>query len=257
MKILFLGDVVGRTGRRVVARFLEAEKKNYDLIIANADNVASGRGPTEKTYDEMLEAGVDVLTCGDHIWDQREVTRIFEKKNCRLVRPANYPEICPGKGWISFNILGQDVLIVSMLGRVFTAEGIDSPFQIIDEILKSNKEKIVIVDFHAEATSEKMAFGYDMAGKVSAVLGSHTHVQTSDERIIDGKTAYISDTGSCAAYESVIGVKHEQSIKRFRTGMPVTFEVAEGDAQINAVSIEIDEATGHAISIERINKIVE
>ncbi|MCX6809601.1 MAG: TIGR00282 family metallophosphoesterase [Candidatus Berkelbacteria bacterium] len=258
MKVLFFGDVFGRPGRSGIKRFIEENKtKNkIDLVIANVDNVASGRGPTQKTYRELLDAGVDVMTSGDHIWDRKEVSNILEEKNSKLLRPLNYPKLCPGKGSIEINIGGIVVLIVSMLGRVWTTEGLESPFDKIDEVIEKSKAKIKIIDFHAEATSEKIAFGRYVAGRVSAVLGTHTHVQTADERIIN-KTALISDVGFCGPNESVIGVEQDQSIKRFRTGMPVTFDVAEGPVQINAVVVTVDDKTGETKKIERIFEILD
>lgn len=258
MKILILGDVFGRIGRNAVKQYLEdaREKLKLDLIIANADNVASGRGPTLKTYEEMIEAGIDVMTCGDHIWDQKEASEILTKRDSKLIRPANYPADCPGKGSISVEVKGQKVAIVALLGRVFTTEGLESPFTVADKVLADLKEKIIVVDFHAEATSEKNALGYYLADRVSAVVGTHTHVQTSDERIIDG-CAYISDIGFCGARDSVIGVKKELSIQRFLSAMPLKYEAGEGRAQVNGVVITIDEKTGRAGSIERIFEIIE
>lgn len=251
MKILFFGDVFGRPGRAAVREFIAKRKEELgaDLIIANADNISSGKGPIEKTYNELIDVGVDVLTCGDHIWDSKNVADILGNDS-KLVRPLNYPSNCPGRGYIKVNVKGQDVLIVSALGRVFTTEGLDSPFIALENVLQENGEKIVFVDLHAEATSEKNAFGQHFAGRVSAICGTHTHVQTSDERIIDG-TAYISDAGMCGPYDSVIGVSKEQSIKRFLNAIPVTFDVADGPSQVNAVLVEIDN-DGKAVSIERI-----
>lgn len=255
MKILFFGDIFGRPGRGAVRSFIEENKTVADLIIANIDNVASGRGPTNKTYQEILDAGVDLMTCGDHIWDNSEIIDSLENKNSKLVRPINYPAPAPGKGFITVKVKGVDVLVASFLGRVFTAEGLDSPFAKYDEFIRGRKEKIKIIDFHAEATSEKYAFGYFVSDDASAVIGSHTHVQTADEHII-GKAAYITDAGTCGPIDSVIGVKKELSLKRFLTGMPLKFEVSEGPAQINAVLLEIDTKTGQAKKIERINKVL-
>lgn len=257
IKILFFPDIVGRPGRSAVKNYLSENKEELkpDLVIANVDNLASGRGPTVKTAEEMLDSGVDILTCGDHIWDQSEIADYLNKRDSKLIRPINYPKGDPGQGAISVEVKGQKILVISALGRVFTTEGLDNPFDILDEVLKSAKEKIIIVDFHAEATSEKMALGYHLAGRVSAVIGTHTHVQTSDERIIDEHTAYISDSGCCAPYNSVIGVVPEQSIKRFKTGMPVKFDLPEGQIQVDAVILEIDEKTGKSQSITRVKKI--
>ena len=256
MKILFFGDVFGRPGREAVKKYIGENKQRLgiDLIIANADNISSGKGPIEKTYNEMLDAGVDLLTCGDHIWDNKDVLNVLGKDS-NLLRPLNYPKDCPGLGYKVVNITGQDVLVVSLLGRVFTIEGLDSPFRSLDQLIEENKISTVIVDFHAEATSEKVAIGQYFAGRVSAICGTHTHVQTADEKIIGDHTAFISDTGMCGPYDSVIGVSKDQSIKRFLTAMPMTFDVADGPAQINAVVVEID-TEGRAHSIERINEVL-
>lgn len=258
IRILFFGDIFGRPGRTGVKNFLETKKDTIrpDFVIANSDNIASGRGPTENTYQELLDAGIDVLTCGDHVWDQKEVVNILEKKSSKLIRPANYPKMDAGRGFIECEVKGQKVLIVSMLGRVWTTEGLESPFVIADEIISASKAKIIFVDFHGEATSEKCAFGHYLAGRVSAVIGTHTHVQTSDEKILDEKTAYLTDAGFCGPVDSIIGVKKELSIKRFLSGVPINFEVADGTAQINGVILDIDEKTGETVKIERINELV-
>lgn len=259
IKVLFFGDIVGRPGRTALMRFLEEEKESIrpDLIVANADNLSSGRGPTLNKYEEMVDAGIDILTCGDHIWDQKEAIEILEKKNSRLIRPYNYPKICPGKGLIEVKIKGEDIVVASFLGRIWTTEGLDSPFEAAEEMLSELKSKIILIDFHAEATSEKIAFGYDLTGKATAVLGTHTHVQTADERILEDHTAYISDIGFCGPYDSVIGIDPKCSVKRFRTGMPLQFDLAEGRTQVNAVILEIDEKTGKALAIKRVQKLYE
>jgi len=255
MKILFFGDIFGRPGRTAVKNYLEKNKKKLgvDLVIANVDNMASGRGPTRKTYEELLNTGVDVMTSGDHIWDYKESIELLEDKDSRLIRPYNFVDDCPGKGFIVVKVKGIDVLVSTFVGRVFMMEGSESPFYLADELLNNRKEKIKIIDFHAEATSEKMAFATYLAGRVSAVLSTHTHVQTADERIISG-TAYISDVGFCGPYDSVIGVDKNQSIKRFKTGMLTAYNVAEGPVQINAVLVEINNS-GQAVKIERIFEI--
>lgn len=257
IRILFFGDIFGRPGRRGLAKFLNDKKDqiNPDLIIANVDNVASGKGPNISTYDEIRNIGVDILTCGDHIWDQKECLTMIDQNDSRLVRPINYPKVCPGKGSYTVNIKGIDIEVVSVLGRVWTTEGLDSPFYAMDDLLSRTKSKVIFVDFHAEATSEKNAFGFYLAGKVSAIVGTHTHVQTADERILDEHTAFISDAGFCGPYESVIGVKKEQSIKRFTSGIPVSFDVADGPVVISGVIVDIDEQSGKAIKIERIREV--
>ncbi len=258
MKLIFFGDIFGRPGRTAVKKFIGycKDELKADLIIANADNLASGRGPTEKTYNEMIEAGIDVMTCGDHIWDQSEIQPTLEDKNGKLIRPLNYPKQAPGRGMLTVSVGGVDVLVAVLLGRVFTQEGLDSPFTVYDELVRDRKEKIKIIDFHAEATSEKYAFGRYVADDASAVLGTHTHVQTADDHIMK-KAAYITDVGSCGPTESIIGVETELSLKRFTTGMPLKFEVADTTPQINAVIVDIDNKTGQALSIQRINQILD
>lgn len=256
MKILFFGDVVGRLGRGAVKRFLDENREEIapDLIVANADNIAGGKGPTIATYQEMLEIGVDVMTSGDHIWDNKDAIEIIAKKEGKLLRPENYPDICPGKGHIEVEVNGRKVLVACFLGRTWTKEGLDSPFISADKVLADTKADIIIYDFHSEATSEINAFGWDFAGKVSALLGTHTHVQTADEKIMD-TTAYISDVGFCGPHHSVIGVKPEDSIALFRTGIQRSLNLAKGASQVNAVLVEIDDKNGQAIKIDRINQV--
>ncbi len=258
IKILFFSDIFGRPGRGAVKKYIEQNRDSIrpDLIIANCDNAAAGRGPTIGVYEELLESGIDVLTCGDHIWDQKEVINILSDKKSKLIRPINYPALCSGNGFIEVEVKGQKVLIICALGRVWTAEGLDSPFVLVDDAIEKSKAKIVFIDFHGEATSEKCAFGHYFSGKASAIVGSHTHIQTADEKIINKHTAYISDAGFCGPSDSVIGVKKEQSIHRFLTGMPATFEVADGPVQVNAVVVDIDEKTGAATAIKRINEAI-
>jgi len=258
IRILFFGDIFGRTGRSGVKKFLESKREiiKPDLVVANCDNAASGRGPTLGVYEELLESGIDILTCGDHIWDQKEASTILEGRSSKLVRPANYPEGCPGRGLIEVEVKNTKVAIISALGRVWTTEGLDSPFKVVDELIKKTSAKVIFVDLHAEASSEKYAFGHYFAGRVSAIIGSHTHVQTADETILDKKTAFISDAGFCGPSDSVIGVKKEQSIKRFTSGMPVVFEPGDGGPVVNGVVIDIDEKSGHAVGIERVSLVI-
>ena len=256
IKVLYFGDIVGRIGRQAVRTYLEENKDKIkpDLIIANTDNVSSGKGPTVRAYEDMLDMGVDVLTCGDHIWDYAEAVNLLEDKNSKLIRPYNYPDICPGRGYINVTVGGIDVVVASMLGRVWTKEGLESPFTKTDELLSEVKSKVVIIDFHAEATSEKYAYAWDFAGKISAIIGSHTHVQTADAKIIEEFTGYTSDVGFCGPADSVIGVRPEDSIRVFRTGIKSALELAKGEAQINALILEIDETSGKCIGIEPISE---
>jgi len=256
IKVLYFGDIVGKTGRRALESYLEKNRGRIkpDLIIANIDNVSSGKGPTFKAYEEMIGLGIDVLTCGDHIWDYKEVVNLLEEKNSKLIRPYNYPDICPGKGFIKVNVKGTDIVVASMLGRIWTKEGLESPFFKTDELLKNINSKIIIVDFHAEATSEKYAYAWDFAGKVSAIIGSHTHVQTVDARIFEGFTGYITDVGFCGPKDSVIGVKPKESIKTFRTGIKTTLEPAQGISQINALILKIDQISGKTLDINPVNE---
>ncbi len=258
IKVLYFGDIVGRAGRQAIGTFISNKKDQIspDLVIANADNVSAGKGPTIKAYEELEEMGVDVMTGGDHIWDYKEAVDILTKKNSKLIRPYNYPEVCPGKGSIEVSVRGANVVISSMLGRTWTKEGLESPFYKTDELLEKIKTKVVIMDFHAEATSEKYAYGWDFAGKISAVVGSHTHVQTADAQILKNYTGYITDAGFCGPKESVIGVVPEESIKMFRTGIKSTLGIAKGDIQINALLLEIDEKTGATTSISTINEVI-
>lgn len=258
IRILFFGDVFGRPGRTAVKSFLSQKRDlvRPDLVIANCDNAAAGRGPTIGVYEELLESGVDVLTCGDHIWDQREIVNILSDKKSKLIRPINYPDTCAGSGSLEIEAAGQKILVVCALGRVWTAEGLNSPFELVNKQIQETSAKIIFVDFHAEATSEKCAFGHYLAEKASVVAGTHTHIQTADEKILQDHTAYISDVGFCGPMDSVIGVKKEQSIHRFLTAMPATFEVADGPAQINAVVVDIDEKTGKSVKIERISETI-
>lgn len=255
MRLLMIGDIVGRPGRRAVKQNLPdllADKK-IDLVIANGENAAGGNGITREVAREMLSCGVDVITMGNHVWNQKESYTYIEKES-RIIRPGNYPPGTPGRGAGIFKAKnGIDVGVVNISGRVFMQE-LDCPFRKADELVNGLKGKadIVIVDFHAEASSEKMAMGWYLDGRVSAVCGTHTHVQTADERVLPGGTAYISDVGMTGPADSVIGVKKELVIEKFITQMPRRFEVAEGLFQFNAAIIEIDPLTARAVHIERI-----
>jgi len=253
ISILFLGDVIGRPGRNVLKKHLRPVVKKYSpsLIIANGENAAGGLGITEKVAQELLSE-IDVLTSGNHIWDKKEALDYLDQEP-RLLRPANYPPKNPGKGTYVFETRGKGKIgILNLQGRVFM-EPIDCPFRTADEELKSLRAStpVIVVDFHAEATSEKQAMGWYLDGKVSAVIGSHTHVPTADERILPQGTAYITDVGMVGGYNSVIGIRRDQSIKRFLTGRPHRFELEKEGVFFCAVFVEVDPKTGKALSIRR------
>ncbi|MCX5679757.1 MAG: TIGR00282 family metallophosphoesterase [Candidatus Omnitrophica bacterium] len=257
MRILFIGDVVGEPGRRAIKTLLPKLKNSekLDFVIANAENVAGGSGVTPSMADELLDAGVDVLTSGDHIWKKREVFDYIATSK-RLIRPANYPQGAPGMGsTVVKSESGVNIGVINLIGRVFM-QSLECPFKAakieIDRI--KDKARVIIVDMHAEATSEKIALGWYLDGEVSAVLGTHTHVQTADEKILPGGTAFISDAGMTGPFDGVIGRKKDQILQRFLTSLPMKFEMAEGDIQLHGVVIDIDDKTGKADAIKRIQK---
>jgi metallophosphoesterase (TIGR00282 family) len=249
-----IGDIVGRPGRRAVKENLAAVRQGFgvDFTIANGENIAGGNGVTRETANELFGYGIDVLTGGNHIWDKKE-SYAFIAEEARLIRPANYPPEVPGAGYRVFPVGEYKVAVVNLLGRVFMP-GVDCPFRRAEEIIAelSAVTPVIVVDFHAEATSEKMAFGWFLDGRVSAVLGTHTHVQTADERILPGGTAYITDVGMTGPRDSVIGVKTETIIAKYVTQLPRRFEVAGGPYQFDACVVTVDPVTGKALGIERI-----
>lgn len=254
IKILFLGDLVGRPGRFVVRDFLKKQRKNYDFIIANVENASHGFGLTEKNYNEISEYGIDCMTSGNHIWDKREILNYIDKAD-KLVRPFNYPNGTPGRGSRVFELdNGVKIAVINALGRVFMAP-VDSQWEVVADEIKRLKEitPIVIVDFHAEATAEKICFGRFCADLgASAFFGTHTHVQTADEQIVNNM-GYITDAGFCGTSDGVIGMEYNTSLNRFTTCIPERYEVADGNVvQINAVEVEIDSTSGHAAAIKRI-----
>ncbi|MCK9603275.1 MAG: TIGR00282 family metallophosphoesterase [Candidatus Omnitrophica bacterium] len=257
MKILFIGDIVGRPGREAIKNLLPGLKKEYglDFVIANAENASGGSGITLSVAEELFASGVDVLTSGDHIWKKREIFDIINQE-ARILRPVNFPPGTPGSGSGLFKVKDKfKVGVINVNGRVFM-EPLECPFratkQAQEELHKDTP--IIIVDIHAEATSEKVALGWYLDGKVSAVLGTHTHIQTADEKILPGGTAYITDVGMTGPYDSVIGRRKEDVLERFITSVPVRFEVAEDNIQLHGAIIDIDENTGKANSITRIQK---
>ena len=255
MKILFIGDIIGKAGRQALQGILEKVIANYEIefVIANGENAAGGMGITPPIALEILHQGVHVLTSGNHIWAKKEILP-FLNEEPRILRPANYPPNVPGRGsGIFHSSNGQKVGILNLEGRVFMKH-LDCPFRIgKGEIEKMHKEiPIIIVDFRAEATSEKMAMGWFLNGKVSAVLGTHTHVQTSDERILDGGTAYITDVGMTGPLDSVIGIRKEIALERLLTQIPWKFDVAKEEIELQGVVIDVNSKTGRSENIQRI-----
>ncbi len=250
IKILFFGDIVGEIGREAFFKKLPSLKKEHqsDFIIVNGENIANGKGITPHIYYELLDNGVDCITSGNHVFDNKEILEQMEEYT-RLIRPLNYPETVPGNTSFSTTIKGISVTIINLLGQVFLPP-IDSPFYITENFLKTNQSEITLIDFHAEATSEKKAFAYHFQKKVSAIIGTHTHVQTNDAEIMDGHTAYITDVGMIGAKNSIIGMKPEPVLKRFLTSMPERFAPPKKDdfTLLNYAEIII-EKTGKAKSI--------
>jgi metallophosphoesterase (TIGR00282 family) len=256
IRLLFIGDVVGRPGRELVRRGLNALVENHrvDFVIANGENAAAGFGITRDIGDELLGWGIDVMTSGNHIWDKKEAIDYIGAE-ARLLRPANYPSGVPGRGsYVAHTADGRAVGVLNIMGRVFMVS-IDDPFAVALEQIKAlqSRTRVIFVDFHAEATSEKIAMGWHLDGKVTAVIGTHTHVQTADDRILPKGTAYLTDVGMTGPHDSVIGVDTEAVVGRFLTGMPARFEVASGNPRLNAVLVDADEATGRATRIERLS----
>ena len=259
VKILFVGDIVGEPGRRAVRLLLPQLRERHGLhfIIANGENSAGGSGITPKTAAEIFSAGVDVITSGDHLWDQKEVTELLANEK-RFIRPLNYPASVAGQGSVVVSKEGlPPVAVLNLQGRTFMPP-LENPFVMgRDEIERLRQQaKIIFVDFHAEATSEKISFGRMVDGRVSAVVGTHTHVQTADDQIFPGGTAFLSDAGFTGPHESVLGREIEPVIKRFLTQTPQRFEVARGRVLLQGVIVEVDEAGGRAVKIERVSEIL-
>src|SRR5262245_41158713 len=257
MKILFIGDTVGKAGRAIVHQYLKELQEDLavDLTILNCENAAAGFGVTPKIADEFFDWGIDVLTSGNHIWDKKEILPYLDK-NTRILRPANYPRGNPGRGLVILKTRsGEEVAVLNLQGRVFMPPT-DDPFREADsELEKVPKHiKIIFVDMHAEATSEKVAMGWYLDGRVSAVVGTHTHIPTADEVILPGGTAFQTDVGMAGPFYSVIGIVKEDVIRRFLTSIPDKWETASLDAHLNAVFIEVNSETGKAVRIERIHR---
>lgn len=260
MRILFIGDIFGRPGRAIVKERLAALVAEHaiDLVLANGENAAAGFGITPPLAEELFELGIDVITTGNHVWDKREIIDYFQHADGnphsparRLLRPANYSEGLPGWGLYEGRKKDVPYAVINLQGRVFMGSN-DDPFRVADHLLKKIQAKIVLLDMHAEATSEKMSMAWYLDGRVSAVVGTHTHVPTADERVLPGGTAYITDVGMTGPYDSVIGVKKELIVEKFLNNMPVRFEPATADVRLCAVVIDCHEASGHACSIERL-----
>jgi hypothetical protein len=256
LNILFIGDIVGRPGRGVLKKGLAQIQKQYDIsfTIANAENAAGGRGLTRSVMDEILATGIDVLTMGNHVWDNRDILNFIDDE-FRLIRPANYPAPCPGQGYHIYKAgFNKNLAVVNLSGRVFLSN-LDCPFQVMEAILREigDQADMILVDFHGEATSEKLAFAYFVDSRVTAVLGTHTHIQTSDERILPGGTAYITDLGMTGPIDSILGMNKDIVIQKFLTGRPVRFEVATGPAQLEGVVLQVDEDRDKVLEIKRIS----
>ncbi len=259
MKLMFVGDLVGSPGRQAFARFAtryKAEKK-VDVIIANAENAAAGRGLTPPLADELFAAGADALTLGDHTWDRKELIPYLDRER-RVIRPANFPPSAPGRGYTLIETGHGPVLVINLIGRVFMAAQ-DCPFRTADEILKreDGRAQVIFVDMHCEATSEKIIMGRYLDGRVSAVAGTHTHVPTADECILPHGTGYITDAGMTGPKDSVLGREVEPVLHRFLTGMPTKFDIAKDDVRMEGVLFDIDDTTGRTTKIKRISERME
>jgi metallophosphoesterase (TIGR00282 family) len=257
MTLLFIGDIVGRPGRDLVRQLVPrlVQRHGIDAVIANGENAAAGAGLTREITTDLLKAGVDVLTSGNHIWNKREVLEFIDHEP-RLLRPANFPPGTPGQGSCVWRTAaGIPIGVINVMGRVFMAP-LDDPFAIVRqqiERVRREDARIVCVDFHAEATSEKQAMGWYLDGQVTAVIGTHTHVQTADERLLPGGTAYLTDVGMTGPHDGIIGMERAGALARFLTALPSRFDPAGGDPRLNAVLIEADPDTGRAVGIQRVS----
>ncbi|MDR3239939.1 MAG: TIGR00282 family metallophosphoesterase [Clostridiales bacterium] len=257
MKLLFLGDVVGRPGREKLTEGLEKLRRQTeaDFVIVNGENASGGRGLNQNGRDDLLRAGADVITMGNHVWDNKEIYRFIDDEP-RIVRPANYPGYCPGQGLGVYTCgINQKIAVINLCGRIYMP-ALDCPFQAANELIDSVAAKVdfIVVDFHAEATSEKLALGYYLDGRVQAVVGTHTHVHTADERILAQGTAYITDLGMTGVQDSILGVNKELIIEKFLTQRPTRFGLAEGEAAIQGLLVELDDASKKAVSVRRISE---
>ncbi|SDW25663.1 TIGR00282 family metallophosphoesterase [Paenibacillus sp. CF384] len=254
MNVLFIGDIVGNVGRNAVKKVLPALKSKYNphIIIANGENAAAGRGITSTIVKELLEAGVHGITMGNHTWDNKDIFEWIDDQP-RMVRPANFVEEAPGQGAALIKANGKELAIINLQGRTFLPP-IDCPFRKADELIEEMQQQTrnILVDFHAEATSEKIAMGWYLDGRASIVVGTHTHVQTNDDRILPGGTAYLTDVGMVGPRDGVLGMERSAVLHKFLTQLPTRFVVDEGDWHLHAIAVEIDEATGAATKIQKI-----
>ena len=256
MRILAVGDIVGKVGLQKLKETLPkiVEENNIDFIIVNGENAADGMGLTEKMYKDILSLNVNVVTMGNHTWGKKEIFNFIDDKS--IIRPANYPDNNPGKGYNIYECNGKKICVINLIGRTSMNVLSENPFIKVKEILNKVKNlvDIIVIDFHAEATAEKIALGYFLDGEVNIIFGTHTHVQTSDERVLSKGTAYITDIGMTGPKESVIGMDIDVSIKRFLTSLPEKYKVAEGEGKFNSCLFEIDESTNKVTNITRINR---
>ncbi len=254
MKIMMTGDVVGRPGRKAFSRYTPDLRKKYDIdvVIVNGENSAGGKGFTRKSLDELYAAGADIVTSGNHVWDKKDVLDFIDDEPY-LVRPGNYPDGTPGKGWCIYPFRKANIAVMNLSGRAFMP-ALDDPFRVVDDMLEDigDEADVVILDFHAETTSEKMAMGWYLDGRVNAVAGTHTHIQTADDRLLPNGTAYITDLGMTGPWNSVLGVKTDKILEKFLSCRPVRFDVADGSCVYSAVIITIDDSSYRTTRIERL-----
>lgn len=255
MKIIAVGDLVGTEGLKKLEKELPklVKEENIDFIIVNGENVADGMGINEKAYKTMLNLGVNVVTMGNHTWAKKDIFNFIDDE--KIVRPANYSRNNPGKGYGIYECKGKKIAVINLIGRVSMNVLSDNPFTTAEDIINEIKDKVdyIVIDFHAEATAEKIALGYYLDGKATIIFGTHTHVQTSDETILEGGTGYITDIGMTGPIKSVIGMEVAASIKRFETSLPERYKIAEGKAKLNSCIFEINDETGKVINIKRVN----
>jgi metallophosphoesterase (TIGR00282 family) len=255
MRVLLVGDIVGKPGRNAFVQVVNRLKGEdaVDFVIANGENAASGRGPTPEIANALLNAGADVVTLGDHAWDSKEMVAGIDLEP-RIIRPANFAKGAPGKGWVRVDTPEGPITVLQLVGRVYMQPSYDCPFQMADRMLKGELggDRVVFVDFHGEASSERMAMGRFLDGRVSAVFGTHTHCQTADEQVFPNGTAYITDLGMTGPMDSVLGREVEPVVKKFLTGVPQRFDVAKGDPALCGALVDVDMKTGKAHSIERL-----